>query len=149
MAAAAAVAAQPGEERIRNPTHLVAAAARSAERQSFAHRTYTPFAPPCLQAAATAAPSYPDFFPPEAADIEEPAAQAMMAAMRRVPLQVPGLGEVQTAYVGPAAPTPGRPAFVLLHGFGECKVLTEGAVWLKYWQFSLQLFIGARRARQA
>lgn len=70
-----------------------------------------------IQAAAAAAPSYPDFFPPEAADIEEPAAQAMMAAMRRVPLHVPGLGEVHTAYVGPAAPTPGRPAFVLLHGF--------------------------------
>ena len=40
-----------------------------------------------------------------------------MASMRRVPLAVPGLGEVQTAYAGPAAPTPGAPAFVLLHGF--------------------------------
>ncbi|PSC68832.1 hypothetical protein C2E20_7602 [Micractinium conductrix] len=55
--------------------------------------------------------------PPEASDIEEPAAQALMASMRRVPLAVPGLGEVQTAYAGPAAPTPGAPAFVLLHGF--------------------------------
>lgn len=77
------------------------------------------FALLCLQVAAAAAGSlqYPDFIPPEAADITEPAAQAMIAAMRRVALEVPGLGTAQTAYVGPAAPTPGRPAFVLLHGF--------------------------------
>lgn len=41
----------------------------------------------------------------------------MISAMQRVPLSVPGLGTVQTAFVGPAAPTLGRPAFVLLHGF--------------------------------
>lgn len=75
-----------------------------------------------LAAAAAAAPRaapprYPDFFPPEAAEVEEPAAQQMMASMQRVPLSVEGLGEVATAFVGPASPDPDRPAFVLLHGF--------------------------------
>lgn len=60
---------------------------------------------------------FPDFFPPEAAEIEEPAARRMMQVMRRTPLTVEGLGEVQTAFVGPEAPSPSRPAFVLLHGF--------------------------------
>ena len=82
-------------------------------------------------------PPFPDFFPPEfAAEIEEPAAREMMRRMQRTPLQVPGLGVVQTAFVGPAhdrlqpftaADAAGvqrqqeqeqqRPAFVLLHGF--------------------------------
>lgn len=67
--------------------------------------------------AAAAAQRLPDFIPAEfAAEIEEPAARAMMAAMRRVPLDVPGFGQADTAFVGPEAPTPGRPAFVLLHG---------------------------------
>lgn len=68
--------------------------------------------------AAAAAQRLPGFIPVEfAAEIEEPAARAMMAAMRRVPLDVPGFGQADTAFVGPEAPTPGRPAFVLLHGF--------------------------------
>ena len=51
----------------------------------------------------------------------------MMAAMQRVALHVPGLGLVDTAFVGPAASASAaaaaadsgapRPAFVLLHGF--------------------------------
>ena len=68
-------------------------------------------------AAAVAQAAYPDFMPPEAAEIEEAAAQAMMRTMRRVALDVEGLGAAETAYVGPASPAPGRPAFVLLHGF--------------------------------
>jgi len=54
---------------------------------------------------------------PFADEIEEPAARQMMAAMRRVPIEVQGLGTAETAFMGPAAPIPGRPAFVLLHGF--------------------------------
>lgn len=72
---------------------------------------------------AAAAQRVPDFIPAEfAAEIEEPAARAMMAAMRRVPLDVPGFGSAETAYVGPEAPTPARPAFVLLHG-AKCSTL--------------------------
>lgn len=60
----------------------------------------------------------PDFVPAEQAEeIEEPAARAMLAAMQRVRLDVPGFGEADTAFVGPERRTPGRPAFVLLHGF--------------------------------
>lgn len=104
----AAVRPAGGPQLARQP----AAAAGGARQRSL----------PPLRAAASVNGSspplqYPDFFPPEAADIEEPAAQQMMAAMRRTPLQVAGLGEVQTAYVGPAAPDTSRPAFVLLHGF--------------------------------
>ena len=64
-------------------------------------------------------PALPDFIPAEyAAEVQEDAAHEMMAAMRRVPVQVPSLGRaVATAFVGPAQRTPGRPAFVLLHGF--------------------------------
>jgi pimeloyl-ACP methyl ester carboxylesterase len=68
----------------------------------------------------------PAFLPAEfAAEIEEPAAVAMMGEMRRAALAVPGLGEVLTAYVhrpatgaaAAAAAAAERPAFVLLHGF--------------------------------
>lgn len=76
-----------------------------------------PPARPLAQAARAAAAQLPDFFPPEAAEIEEPAARDMMAAMRRVPLEVPGLGTAQTAVVGPPRRDPAKPAFVLLHGF--------------------------------
>lgn len=71
----------------------------------------------CSVRAEAAAGRIPSFIPEEfAAEIEEPAARAMMAAMRRVSLDVPGLGQADTAFVGPEAPTPDRPAFVLLHG---------------------------------
>jgi pimeloyl-ACP methyl ester carboxylesterase len=63
----------------------------------------------------------PSFIPAEpAAEVEEPAARAMLNAMQRVQLQVPGLaGPVHTTFVGPqpGPPDSARPAFILLHGF--------------------------------
>jgi hypothetical protein len=51
-------------------------------------------------AAAAAAGQYPPFIPqPQAAAIEEPAARAALAALTRVPLTLPSVGEVETAYL--------------------------------------------------
>ncbi|KAF8068210.1 zinc finger CCCH domain-containing protein 56 [Scenedesmus sp. PABB004] len=83
------------------------------------------------QASAAAAPqdaaAAPAFMPAELAEIEEPAALAMAARMRRAPLPIPCLPipPLETAFVGPsraqrdalAASAPGRPPVVLLHGF--------------------------------
>jgi pimeloyl-ACP methyl ester carboxylesterase len=41
----------------------------------------------------------------------------MLQRMQRITLEVPSLGTVHTSYVGPAASSSDRPAFVLLHGF--------------------------------
>ena len=105
---------QPVRQQQRQAAQVPAGLRRQRQRRCAASRVAAATA---AAAAAAAAPQYPAFMPAEVADIEEPAAQRMLAAMQRVSLEVPGLGAVQTAYVGPAAPSPARPAFVLLHGF--------------------------------
>lgn len=80
--------------------------------------------------SACAAAALPPFIPAEfAAEVEEQAAQELMSAYKRVPIEVPSLGMVQTAYVkldaapsssgsgGASAAADDAPVFVLLHGF--------------------------------
>ena len=70
------------------------------------------------QRASALAAELPSFIPPAfAEEIEEPAAHDMMRRYSMETVDVPSLGPVRTAYVGPAAPSADRPAVVLLHGF--------------------------------
>ena len=59
--------------------------------------------------------------PPQLAEITEPAARAMAARIRRVPVPLPSLGipSLPTAHVPPAGAHADRaaPPVVLLHGF--------------------------------
>lgn len=78
-----------------------------------------------LQSVGVQSPRvFPDFIPKkELQEIDEEAALDMMAAMRRIPISHPSMGEVSTAYVGPdtwphpQAPSTPWPPILLLHGF--------------------------------
>lgn len=54
----------------------------------------------------------------EAAEIQEPAAQRLLAQMHRTPVTVPSLGRtIDTAYVHLPADSPDAPPLLCLHGF--------------------------------
>lgn len=60
----------------------------------------------------------PSFIPPSfAAQITEDAAVKMMLKMKRISLSVEGIGEIETAYVGPETALQGVPSLILLHAF--------------------------------
>jgi len=98
-----------------------AAAAGAPSRPPAPRRRLCAAASSAAAAAAYAAapPVLPTWIPREpAAEILEPAARAMLAAMTRAPVDVPSLGVVDTAFVHDAAAAPaGAPPALLLHGF--------------------------------
>ena len=70
--------------------------------------------------AAGEAGALPAWLPAGAGALREPAAQAMLRAMRQVPVRLAGGGEARASFVGPAGPADAGAAalpVMLLHGF--------------------------------